>query len=370
MRISTKVEVSRSSRLKNYGQALNEALDMCLANDPSVFVIGEGVPDPKGIFGATTGLQKKYGENRVMDMPLSENAVTGVCIGAAIHGMRPVLTHQRIDFSLLALDQVVNSAAKWHYMFGGLQSVPLVIKMTIGMGWGQGPQHSQSLQALYAHIPGLKVVMPSSPHDAKGLMIASIQDNNPVVFIDHRWLHNTFGEVPEEYYTVPIGSAKVAKTGKDITIVTASYMTLESLRAAVLLDEVGINAEVVDVRTLRPMDYDTIMKSVSKTGRVLAVDSGHSEFGFTSEIIAAVSENLFSSLLSPPRRINPPSLPVPATPALAEHYYPQYTDIALGACKMFGRNDDFKKLSSLVEREIKERKFPCDVPDESFVGPF
>ena len=222
---------------------MNEALDTCLKRDKNVFIIGLGVPDPKGIFGATTGLRDKYGAERVMDMPIAENALTGVCIGAAVSGMRPVLTHQRVDFSLLALDQVINKEAKWHYMFGGQQSVPMVIKMTIGMGWGQGPQHSQSLQATYAHIPGLKVVMPSTPADAKGLMIAAIEDNNPVIFIDHRWLHETFGHVPEGHYKVPIGKAKVMRKGTDITIVTSSYMTIETMKALRLLKKLGIESE-------------------------------------------------------------------------------------------------------------------------------
>ncbi|MFQ5482693.1 MAG: dehydrogenase E1 component subunit alpha/beta, partial [Nitrospinaceae bacterium] len=190
-------KVPRMTREITFSQALHEAADHCLAEDPSVYVLGLGVPDPKGVFGTTAGLQEKYGPDRVMDMPVSENAMTGVAIGSAMTGMRPIMTHQRIDFMLLSLDQVINNAAKWHYMFGGQLKAPLVIRLLVGRGWGQGPQHSQSLQALFAHIPGLKVVCPFSPHDAKGLLIAAVRDPNPVIFIEHRWLHGLYGPVPE-----------------------------------------------------------------------------------------------------------------------------------------------------------------------------
>ena len=185
--------------LKFY-QAINEAIDTCMAGDPSVYVMGLGTPDPKGVFGTTLGLAQKYGAERVMDIPTSENGMTGVAIGSALVGMRPIIVHQRIDFALLSIEQIVNQAAKWHYMFGGQMQVPLVIRMIIGRGWGQGPQHSQSLQAWFAHVPGLKVVMPSTPYDAKGLLISSIEDNSPVVFIEHRWLYNIAGNVPEGSY--------------------------------------------------------------------------------------------------------------------------------------------------------------------------
>ncbi len=351
-----------------YVQAINEALDLSLKKDRSVFVIGLGVPDPKGIFGATVGLQKKYGGNRVMDMPVSENGITGVCIGAAISGMRPVLTHQRVDFSLLALEQVINNAAKWHYMFGGRQSVPLVIKVTIGMGWGQGAQHSQNLQAVYAHIPGLKVVMPSTPADAKGLMVSAIEDNNPVIYIDHRWLHDTFGQVPSGYYKVPIGKASIVKKGEAITIVSTSHMTIESIKAANLLKKMGINPEIIDVRTLKPLDEQTIFDSVSKTKRLLVADLGYKSFGAAAEIIAAVSENQKVKLLTNPQRITSPDLPTPSTPALAKYYYPRYIDIARKVVKMVGGNR--KKLEVLIKEEEKNRITPLDVPDKDFKGPF
>jgi len=185
-------------------EALNEALDQCMAAEPSVYVMGLGVPDPKGIFGSTLGLQDRYGPGRVMDMPVAENGMTGVAIGSALAGMRPVMTHQRIDFALLALEQLVNQAANWHYMFAGKMKIPLVIRMIVGRGWGQGPQHSQNLHTWFAHVPGLKVVMPATPYDAKGLLISSIEDDNPVIFIEHRWLYNITGFVPGNMYRVQL----------------------------------------------------------------------------------------------------------------------------------------------------------------------
>ena len=358
----------KDSMPKTYIQSINEALDLCLKKDESVFIIGLGVPDPKGIFGATRGLREKYGEKRVMDMPVSENSITGVCIGAAINGMRPVLTHQRVDFSLLALEQVINNAAKWHYMFGGQQKVPLVIKMTIGMGWGQGPQHSQNLQAIYAHIPGLKVVMPSTPADAKGLMISAIEDNNPVIYLDHRWLHDTFGNVPDDYYKIPIGKAKVIKKGEGITIVSTSYMTIESLKAVSLLNKIGINPEVVDVRTLKPLDEKTIFNSVAKTKRLLVADLGYRELGFAAEVIARVAENLKIKLSVNPQRIVSPDLPTPSSPGLSKYYYPRYTDVASKVVQMV--KGDMDKLDQLIKKEEESNKIPYDVPDERFMGPF
>ncbi len=192
--------------MPKFNEAILEAHDQLMAVDPNVYIMGLGVPDPKGIFGTTVGLQEKYGPNRVMDMPCSENAMTGVAIGSALVGMRPIMTHQRVDFFLLALDQLVNNACKWHFMFGGQLNVPLVIRLIIGRGWGQGPQHSQTLTSFFAHLPGLKVVAPSSPYDAKGLLISAVEDNNPVVYLEHRWLHNIYGEVPSEIYRVPLGN--------------------------------------------------------------------------------------------------------------------------------------------------------------------
>jgi acetoin:2,6-dichlorophenolindophenol oxidoreductase subunit beta len=346
-----------------YAQAISEALDLSMAAAPAVYVMGLGVPDPKGIFGTTLGLQEKHGADRVMDMPCSENAMTGVAIGSALAGMRPVMTHQRVDFALLAMEQLVNQAANWSYMFGGRARVPLVVRMIVGRGWGQGPQHSQSLQAWFAHVPGLKVVMPTTPHDAKGLLIASIQDNNPVIFLEHRWLHNIKGHVPEEPYRVPIGEARIAREGTDLTIVGVSYMTLEALRAAEMLEAEGISAEVVDVRSLKPLDATRIIESVRKTGRLVVADTGWESGGVAGEIVARVTEEAFGCLASAPRRVTLPDCPTPTAPALARHYYPRAVHVTAAAREVLGREPREAEL-------LADTCLPLDVPDPTFTGPF
>ena len=297
-----------------------------------------------------------------MDMPTSENGMTGIAIGTALTGMRPIMTHQRIDFALLAVEQIVNQAANWHYMFGGQMKVPLVVRMVIGRGWGQGPQHSQSLQSWFAHVPGLKVVMPTTPYDAKGLLISSIEDDNPVIFIEHRWLYNIIGDVPKEMYRVPLGQAKVMCPGKDLTIVAMSYMVLEALKAANLLSKHGIEAEVIDVRTLKPLDENTILDSVKKTGRLIVADTGWKIGGFSGEIVSRVVENAFSALKSPPQRVASPDCPSPSTPGLSKKFYPRAGHIVAAASRMF----EFSIDTVLEQNE----SVPLDVPDKSFTGPF
>ncbi len=347
------------SRVITYAEAICEATDQCLAADANVYVMGLGVPDPKGVFGTTLGLKERHGA-RVMDMPTSENAMTGVAIGSAIVGMRPILTHQRLDFALLSIEQLVNQAAKFHYMFGGEASVPLVVRMVIGRGWGQGPQHSQSLQAWFAHVPGLKVVMPATAYDAKGLLIAAVEDDNPVIYLEHRWLHGTKGEVPEEPYRVPIGEARCVREGEDVTLVGISYMTLEAMRAAKVLAGHGISAEVIDLRSLRPFDAETIIASVGRTGRLLVADTGGVTGGFGGEIVSQIVERAFDALACPPRRIGLPDVPTPTSPALARHYYPRAGDIVTAVMEMLDR----------APVPAPPADGPLDVPDAGFTGPF
>lgn len=350
-------------RILTCTEALRDAQDLCLSKYPEVFIMGLGVPDPKGIFGSTLGLQEKYGPERVFDIPLSENAVTGIAIGAAISGMRPILTHQRVDFALVAMEQMVNQAANWHYMFGGTMRAPLVIRMIIGRGWGQGPQHSQSLQALFAHIPGLKVVMPTTPHDAKGLLIAAVEDDNPVVFLEHRWLHGVRDEVPEGLYRTNIGEARILRHGTDVTLVAVSYMTLEALRAADFLAKEGISAEIIDLRSIRPWDIQTVLESVRKTGRLVVTDTGWTAFGVASEIVATVVEQGFGWLKAAPERIGLPECPCPTSPALAVQFYPRAGHIHLAAKRTLG----LRPVSDLLELNPGQR---LDVPNSSFNGPF
>ena len=355
---------NKFSRELKFFQAIHEALDLSLEKDPNVYLMGLGVPDPKGVFGTTLGLQQKYGDRRILDTPTSENAMTGVAIGSSLVGMRPVMVHQRIDFALLAIDQIVSQAAKWHYMFGGKMRVPIVIRLLVGRGWEQGPQHSQSLQSWFAHIPGLKVVMPSTPYDAKGMLIASIEDNNPVIFIEHRWLHNTFGEVPGGIYRVPLGIAKVARQGRDVTFAATSYSVLEALRAAEVLSEKGVEAEVVDLRTLRPLDLETLLESVRKTGRLLVADTGWKFGGFGAEVVASVTENAFRELKCPPVRLGMLDAPVPTSPALSRLSYPGVCEIVTEACGMLGIPSE----NLLIPQEASI--FKADVPDPQFTGPF
>ncbi|MFQ5912851.1 MAG: alpha-ketoacid dehydrogenase subunit beta [Nitrospinota bacterium] len=352
----------KGRRLKSF-QAINEAIDLCMAKDPAVYLIGLGAPDPKGIFGSTLGLQHKYGDARVMDMPTSENAMTGVVIGSALVGMRPIMVHQRLDFALLAVEEIVNNAAKWYYMFGGQRSMPLVIRMVVGRGWGQGPQHSQSLEAWYAHVPGLKVVMPATAYDTKGLLIASIEDDNPVIFIEHRWLHNLSGDVPEGVYRVPLGKAHVSRQGRDLTIASSSYMTLEAIRAADVLAQEEIRAEVIDIRTLKPLDEAPILESVRKTGRFIVATTGWKTLGFGAEVVARISEEALGDLKCPPRRVALPDCPTPSTPALANHYYPRADHIIAAAREMLG-------LDAPEPAPEATASVPLDVPDPSFTGPF
>lgn len=350
-----------------YAVAIRESFDIALRRDPNVFLIGEGIPDEKGAFGTTTGLQQKHGKDRVLDMPLSENAMTGVCIGAALSGMRPILTHMRIDFALLSMDQIINNAAFWHYTYGGQQSVPLVIRVIIGRGWGQGPQHSQNLMALFAHIPGMKVVAPAFPNDAKGLMLSAIADNNPVIFIEHRWLHAITGHVPDGYYTEPIGKSLVRKKGGDITLVASSHMTIEALRAIELTAEAHVDVELIDLRTIKPLDDATIVSSVKKTGKLLVVDSSWKSFGIASEIIAQVTTGGVV-LRQAPRRLTLPDAPAPTSSALATNYYPTALDIAETIMEMTGvpkRTGD-----KIIKKYRTQSHTPSDVPDMSFRGPF
>lgn len=353
-----------TARTITYAEALREGTAVAMAADPSTFLMGLGVPDPKAIFGTTTGLQAQFGPERVLDMPTAENGMTGIAVGAALVGKRPIMVHQRVDFTLLALDQIANSAAKWSTMFGGHGNVPLTIRMIMGRGWGQGPQHSQNLQATYGHFPGLKVVMPATPHDAKGLLIAAIEDDNPAIVLEHRWLGNTIGEVPEGHYTVELGKARVARSGNDVTLAASGYSTLEALRAAELLASFGINCEVIDLRTIKPLDSETIVASAARTGRFVAVDSGWRTFGIAGELVALVAEHAFGSLKAAPVRVTPPDAYVPTTKSLANAFYPSTATIVNAVRAMYG-------LRPKTEADLGfDPDRLLDVPDASFRGPF
>lgn len=320
-----------SGRRLSYAEAIREALDQALTLDPRVFVMGQGVDDPGGQFGTTLNLHKKHGAHRVFDTPLSEDALMGIAVGCAIGGMRPVYIHNRPDFLLLAMDQLVNHASKWHYTFGGAVSVPMVVWSCIGRGWGSGAQHSQALQGLFLHVPGLKLVMPSTCYDAKGLMLSAIADNNPVVIIEHRYNLKHKGLVPERAYRVPLGKGVVRRLGKDVSLVAISHMVSEAYKAAEELAKDGIDAEVIDLRTLRPLDEEIILTSVEKTGRMVVADTGWRTGGVCAEIAALVAEKGFAFLKAPIRRVASPNVPTPAGYTLEQAFYKGTPEIIAAA---------------------------------------
>jgi len=352
-----------TQRQLKFSQAINEALDLSLGADPNVYVIGLGVPDPTGVFGTTSGLQQKHGAGRVYDMPISESAITGVVLGSALVGSRPVMTHMRLEFAMVAIDQIVNQAAKWHYMFGGQATAPMVLRMIVGRGWGQGPQHSQSLHSWFAHIPGLKVVMPATPHDAKGLLVAAVEDDAPVVFIEHRWLYGIHGAVPEGLYRVPLGVPNLMRRGGDVTLVASSFMTLEAMRAAAALAGQGIEADVIDLRTLNPLDDTLILESVHRTGRLVVCDHATYTAGYAGEIVSRVAEKAFGSLKAPPVRVTLPDAPTPTTRALSNYYYPGVGHIVAAARRTLGLPYEDPTASIGPADRL-------DIPDTSFTGPF
>ncbi|PIX88789.1 MAG: alpha-ketoacid dehydrogenase subunit beta [Nitrospirae bacterium CG_4_10_14_3_um_filter_44_29] len=315
------------SRKLQYSLAINEALDQMMSADKFLILLGQGVRSPWYVGNTTQGLFKKFGSRRVIDTPVSENAITGVAVGAAIAGIRSIVVHPRMDFMLYAADPIINQAANWHYMFGGASSVPMVIWAIINRGREQAAQHSQALQAIFTHIPGLKVVAPSNPYDAKGLFISAIKEDNPVLYLDNRWLYEIEGDVPEEIYAVPIGKGKTIRKGKDVTIAASSYMVWEAKKAVNELVKEGINPELIDLRSLKPLDSELLFLSVKKTGRLVVVDEGWQTCGVAAEISALVGENIFASLQAPIRRITLPDSPAPASSALEGVYYPKAKDI-------------------------------------------
>lgn len=311
----------------SFCDALNEALRQEMERDSSVFVYGIGVPDPKKIFGTTAGLLEQFGPERCFDTPLSEEAMTGFGLGAAINGMRPVHIHIRMDFLLLAMNQLVNMVSAYSYTTGGKGKVPFVIRVVVGRGWGQGFQHSKTLHSLFAHIPGLKVVLPTTPRDAKGLLTSAIRDDNPVIFIEHRWLYWAVGEVPEEPYTLPIGEGQILRSGSDITVVATSWMNVEALKAAEILTREGVSVEVIDPRTVAPFDDTLVIESVRKTGHCIVADNDWLDCGFSAEVAARVCEKCFGQLKSPVKRIGFAPTPCPTVRVLENEFYPNAADI-------------------------------------------
>lgn len=304
-----------------YSLAINEALTQIMAIDKEVFIMGQGVKSPWYVGNTCKGLIALFGEERVIDTPISENAMTGAAVGAAIAGMKAIVMHPRTDFSLYALDPIINQAANWSYMNGGRASVPVVFWMIINRAGEQAAQHSQALHSLFSHIPGLKVIAPSNAYDAKGLLISAIRDPNPVVFIDDRWLYGKEDFVPEEIYELPIGKAVIRNEGTDVTLVSSSFLASESYLVVEMLKKEGISVELIDLRSIKPLDMELINSSVLKTGRLLIVDGSWKTNSIASEISASVNETLFKKLKAPVVRINLPDAPAPASRTLESEYY-------------------------------------------------
>lgn len=310
-----------------YKEALREAMIEEMDRDDKVFIMGEDIGVYGGSFKVTLGLLEKYGPNRIIDTPISENAIVGSAIGAALHGMRPIAEISFIDFITLAMDQIVNEAAKITAFSPDLYEIPLVVRTQCGTGRGIGGQHEQCLEAWFVHTPGLKVVMPSTPYDAKGLLKTSIRDNEPIIFIENKKLYSIEGEVPEEEYLIPLGKGDIKREGKDLTIISTSYMVHESMKAAEILEEDGISIEIIDPRTLVPLDYDIILNSVKKTGKVLIIHEAVQRGGIGGEISAIISENAFNYLTSPIYRLAAPNIVIPANYHLDEYCVPRVKDI-------------------------------------------
>jgi len=318
-----------------YLEAIREALWQEMERDERVFIIGEDVGVYGGAFGVTLGMVEHFGEERVIDTPISEYGIAGAITGAALAGMRPVGEIMFMDFTTFAMEQLVNQAAKMRFMFGGTIEVPFVLRTPAGSGTGAAAQHSQSLEAWFVHVPGLKVVMPSTPYDAKGLLLASIRDCNPIIFVEHKLLYKTKGPVPEEPYTIPLSTAEVKREGRDLTIVAVSIMVKRALEAAEQLAQEGIEAEVVDPRTLKPLDEETIVRSASKTGRVLIVHEACKTGGYGGELAATIAgSEAFDYLDAPIVRLAGRDIPIPYNRTLEHHTVPQVEDIVEAARRL------------------------------------
>jgi pyruvate dehydrogenase E1 component beta subunit len=317
-----------------YRDALRQALFEEMKKDPTVFIMGEGIGERGGSYKVTEGLLAEFGPGRVMDTPLSEPAFTGAGVGAALAGTRPIVELLFVDFTALIMDQLINQAAKYDFMSGGQGKVPLVVRTQGGAGNGLAGQHSQSLEALFYHIPGLKLVMPSAPYDAKGLLKAAIRDDDPVIFLEHKLLYMTKGEVPEEDYIVPLGQADVKRSGDDITLITYSYMTLKCLEAAEALQKEGISVEVVDLRTLTPLDKDTILQSVEKTGRAIVVHEAVKRGGVGGDIAAMIMEEAYDDLDGPVMRIGGKNTTIPYNLELEKVCVPTVEEIIEGILEL------------------------------------
>lgn len=349
---------------KNYktSEVINLTLKKLMKKNKNIVCFGLGVDDPKAIFGTTKDLKKKFGPYRVFDTPASENAMTGIGIGMSLNGKIPVMVHQRLDFFLLAMDQLVNNASKWSVMFGGNNKIPITIRLIIGRGWGQGPTHSQNLQSWFAHIPGLKVVTPSFPSTMKNLLIDSILDPDPVIIIEHRWIHNIEEKLNINSYKKQLGKANILKKGNHITIVSSSYSTIEILKVYETLKKNKVSFEHIDLLSIKPLDIKSIYKSVKKTGKLLILDnSSHSFCSVSSEIISQLATINPKVFKEKPIVLSLPEIASPSSYFLTKKFYNSAEDLLKSVEKI---------LKKKLKRYIKKNNLAHDVPDINFTGPF
>jgi len=346
------------SRIISFTEAIKESTEYIMKNYDNAIVMGLGVSYKNGADGTMGNLKEEY-PDRILDTPVSEFALTGAGVGAAITGLRPIIHHGRIEFALFAIDQIITQAAKWNYMFGGGNPVPIVFRLAIGRQWGNGPQHTQALYSLFGNVPGLKVVIPSTPKMAKGLMNSAIKDNNPVIFLEPRWLYGIKGEVSENYYECDLDKSRYVRKGKDITIVTYGDGVIDSIKALDILKEYNITADLIDLVSINPIDYNLINESLRKTGILLCVDTTNSSFSIGSEIIAKVTINSFESLTKPPYALSSPDTPCPTSTSLTEDFYPTKISIVNKVLEIFNKGE-YKKDMSFEEYHLS----PKDIIEE------
>ncbi len=327
-RIQSSLAESDGDRILTFKDAIREAIDQAMILDRNVFALGLDADDKFGVFGSMLNMTHK---ERVLGAPISENAITFISMGAALSGCRPICIHMRVDFLMAAMDPIVNCIAKWRYMFQGQVKVPLVIRAVVGRGWGAGAQHSSTLHSLFAHIPGLTVVMPATPYDVKGLFLASLKHDYPVIFIEHRWLYNNTGHVPKNLYMIDLGKGRIVRQGNKLTIVATNLGVVDALNACTVHD---LDVEIIDPRTIRPLDEDLILQSVRKTGRLLVVDYDFPACGFAAEVCSVVAEKAFGHLKAPVERLTFPECSMPSSGLLEREFYPSPDKIAARVRKM------------------------------------
>ena len=358
----------KNKRQISFVDAIKEGITQSLQKDKKLFLMGEGVDDPASMWGTIRGISKKFGKKRVLEMPVAENGLIGAAIGSSIAGSKVLVNLQRVEFSLYAFEQIVNNAAKSFYISRGKHNVPIVIRLVVGRGWGQGPEHAQSMENIYSSIPGLKVVIPAFPNEAKELMINSLFDKNPVIFIEHRWLHYSKGEVDKKFSISKLKSVNKIISGKNLTIVSNSINTLIAKRVVDTLKIFNINVELLNLVNPNPLNLNEIFKSVKKTKNILTIDLGHKNLGLGSEIISQIAEKNIS-LKSCPIRIGLPFHPTPSSIGMVKDYYPDGKKILLKIKKSLKIGDyKFRMIMNVYNKNSP--KIPIDVPDPYFKGPF